>query len=177
MEIWKPIKEYEGLYEISNYGNVRSLDKQINAKNGSLRTIKGKLLKAKIDKDGYLLIGLTKDNIQKYFRIHRLVALTFIDNPNNLPLVNHIDENKQNNAVDNLEWCTTKYNNTYGSRMDNVTEKLSLMVGQYDKGGTLIATYNSTQEAGRAGFSQSCISRCCNGESKTHKGFIWRYIN
>jgi hypothetical protein len=104
-EIFKSIEEYEGLYEISNLGRVKSL-----AKNGKKEII----MKPKIDKDGYLQISLRKPRTKrKYYRIHRLVALTFIDNINQLPQVNHIDCNPSNNNVENLEWCTIQYNNKY----------------------------------------------------------------
>lgn len=100
--IWKDIPEYEGLYKISNYGEIYS-------------TYSNKLLKPRLDKDGYAQVTLYKNHQPKTLRIHRLVAITYIPNPNNYSCVNHKDENKKNNAVDNLEWCTIKYNNNYGT--------------------------------------------------------------
>lgn len=124
LEIYKPIKEFENLYEISNLGNVRSLDK-INTfikKDGTVinRTIKGKLLKLTVSNNGYYKISLHKDSkvITKY--VHRLVAEHFINNPNNYNIVNHKDENKLNNSVDNLEWCDYKYNNNYGTKKERL---------------------------------------------------------
>ena len=110
-EIWRPIEGYEGLYEVSSYGRVRSLDKYVKSGYGSYRLRKGKILSPGIRPDGYLVVSLQ----YKMFRVHRLVAQAFILNPDNLPQVNHKDENKANNRVDNLEWCDSKYNNNYGT--------------------------------------------------------------
>ena len=110
-EIWKDIRGYEGLYQVSNLGRVRSLDR---IKRGA--HYKGKILVLSKDKDGYLIVGLHDSKRSNTYRVHRLVAISFIPNPNDLPEVNHIDENKENNNVNNLEWCSTKYNLTYGSR-------------------------------------------------------------
>ena len=106
-EIWKPIEGYEGLYEISSYGRVKSLRRNI-------------ILEPKKEPTGYLRCNLYLNKNMKTVSIHRLVALTFIPNPDNLPCVNHLDEDKTNNSVDNLEWCTVKYNNDYGTRKEKV---------------------------------------------------------
>lgn len=103
MEIWKDVVGYEGLYKISNTGKV------LNVKRNKLRS----LIK---DKDGYYQLGLSKNDVRTYHKVHRLVAIAFLENPNNLPVVNHKNEVKQDNRVENLEWCTQAYNNTYGSR-------------------------------------------------------------
>lgn len=108
-ENYLEIPGYEGLYEIDHFGNIRSLDKKVKNKNG-YRIINGKILKAKLDNHGYLKIGLTKNNKQKFYFIHKLVALTFLPNPNNYPIINHIDGNPLNNYVENLEWCTYSHN-------------------------------------------------------------------
>ena len=107
MEEWKEVPDYEGLYEVSNTGNVRSL-------------IKNKIIKGFINRCGYKLVGLSKNGISKWFQVHRLVAQVFIPNPDNLPMVNHKDEDKNNNRVENLEWCDAKYNINYGTRLDKV---------------------------------------------------------
>lgn len=113
-EIWRPVVGYEGLYEVSSYGRVRSLDRYVN--NNSFW--KGRILKLSDDGRGYLRAHLCLNNKIKNFLVHRLVAQAFIPNPDNFPQVNHIDEDKSNNCVDNLEWCSIEYNNNYGSRMD-----------------------------------------------------------
>ena len=114
MEIWKDIDGYVGIYQVSNMGNVRSLQREEFKCRQGYRVRKGRQLKPARDKKGYLMIPLNKDGKRKTRRIHRLVAETFIPNPNNFPQVNHKDENKQNNSVDNLEWCTPSYNINYG---------------------------------------------------------------
>ena len=119
-EIWKDIKGYEKLYQVSNLGNVR----RIKFINNRTQKDKIKMLKLIKDKKGYLKINLWKNNKSKMFLVHRIVAETFILNPNNLPQVNHKDENKSNNCVENLEWCSQKYNNNYGNRLNNIRKKL-----------------------------------------------------
>lgn len=108
-EIWKDIPNYEGLYQVSNMGNVRSFHNRYKNKT---------LIKPCATSKGYLSVSLCKNHSQKAFNVHKLVAELFIPNPKNLPCVNHIDENKTNNTVSNLEWCTYQYNNTYGHRIE-----------------------------------------------------------
>ena len=114
MEIWKDIEGYEGLYQVSNKGRIKSLNYKRTGKEG--------ILKGKADKNGYLIVFLYKNRKPKPFLIHRLVAEAFIPNVNDLPEVNHIDENKENNHVENLEWCTRKYNMNYGTRTKRSVE-------------------------------------------------------
>lgn len=113
-EIWKDIEGYDGIYMVSNLGRVKSLPRSCQGLNASKEII----LKQSEDKDGYLLVGLHKNGKSKTVRVSRIVAKAFIPNPNEYPDVNHKDENNQNNRVDNLEWCTTQYNLTYGHRLD-----------------------------------------------------------
>ena len=112
-EEWRDIGGYEGLYQVSNLGRVRSL----RDKNNKKREL---ILKPKIMRNGYLKVDLCKNGKQKTFTVHRLVATVFISNPKNFPVVNHKDENKLNNNVSNLEWCTVLYNNCYGTRLKKV---------------------------------------------------------
>ena len=113
MEEWRSIPGYEGLYEVSSYGRVKSLEISYIKKNGIMDHKPEIILSPKNNGTGYFIVCLYKNKTHKYYLIHRLVALTFIPNPDNLPCVNHLDEDKTNNRVDNLEWCTEKYNSNY----------------------------------------------------------------
>ena len=139
-EIWKDIKDFESYYQISNLGRIRSVTRKAKVKilNNDYRTIKGQLLSPAKTKDGYLKVSLSKEHKRYYFKVHRLVAQTFIPNPNNYPCVNHKDENKSNTGVDNLEWCTIKYNCNYGSRNSKIYNKTSFKKGHipWNKGKT-----------------------------------------
>ena len=166
IEEWRPIQGFEGLYEVSDWGRVKSL--------ANNKARKEKILKGTKTPNGYLLVGLHKDGKVVWKLVHRLVAEAFLENPNNLPQVNHKDENKENNNVENFEWCTHSYNNNYGTR----TERCSKRVDQIDpKTSEVVHQWKSTMEAGRNGFHQGAVANCCNGLRKTHKGFIWKYIN
>lgn len=122
IEEWRPIEGYEGLYEVSNTGRVRSLDMYLKCKGKSYRLQKGKVLSPSKNTDGYLQVCLCCNGKYKKCLVHRLAAQAFIPNPDNLPEINHLDEDKTNNNVDNLEWCDRKYNLNYGSRQDKVRE-------------------------------------------------------
>lgn len=125
-EIWMDIKDFEGLYQVSNLGRVRSLDKIIlQHKYGASPNLyrrKGKILKQAITKEGYYMVSLFDNNKGKSYLVHRLVATAFILNPNNYRVVNHKDENKLNNNLDNLEWCTDKYNLNYGGARERLSK-------------------------------------------------------
>ena len=167
MEHWKSIAGYEGLYEVSDIGRVKSL------KYG-----KEKILKPGKDRGGYLQVSLCKDGHVKTARIHRLVAEAFIQNPNNLATINHKDEVKTNNAVSNLEWMSMKDNINYGTHNKRSAETRSKSVLMFDKSnGELLATFPSICEAERVtGINISHISECCNGNRKSAGGYVWRYI-
>lgn len=125
-EIWKDIKNYEGLYKVSNLGNVKSLPKKAGRSNR-----KEKILNFNKNSKGYLRVELSKDKKRKQCLVHRLVAETFIPNYNNLPQINHKDENKENNYIDNLEWCDNKYNNNYGTRNQRLSISHKIRKGVY----------------------------------------------
>ena len=174
-EIWKDILGYEGLYQVSNFGRVRSLDRIVKEKNGKNKFLKGKILKYILVYGGYMVVRLSKNGILKNYYVHRLVAQAFLDNPDNLPQVNHKDENPLNNVVSNLEWVSAKYNCNYGTRNERVAEKLSKTVLQYDLEGNFIKEWKSIMECGRNGYIFTSVSKCCLGKQKTHKGYIWKY--
>lgn len=179
-EVWKPIKGYERLYEVSNLGRVKSLSK-FHRTNKLYSSIgywtKEKILKPFI-KEGYEHINLCKNKIHKTYTIHKLVAMTFISNPNNYKEVNHKDENIHNNKVDNLEWCDRSYNINFGERNKKVADKLSVEIYQYNKKGDFIKKFDSMTKASKEiGIPISNISYCCKNKRNSAGGFIWRYAD
>ena len=163
-ELWKDIKDYEGHYQVSNWGRIKSI-----------KFGKERILKPVTDRHGYLLVSLWKNNKQKTYKVHRLVAEAFIPNPYNLPQVNHKDENPLNNNVNNLEWCNSKYNCNFGTRIERISKRRSKTVLQYDLEGNFIKEWKSTHECGRNGYDQGNVAACCQGKLKKHKDSIWRY--
>ena len=121
-EIWKDIPGYEGIYIVSNFGKVKSLQRTRKGSYGSIRIVYEKILNHKIDKDGYHIVTLSKEGKTKCIGVHRLVAQAFLPNSYNFPMINHKDEDPSNNFVDNLEWCDAKYNCNYGTRVDKMLE-------------------------------------------------------
>ena len=177
-ETWKPVVGYEGYYEVSDQGNLRSVDRVETMKNGRTRRKRGRLLK-QIWYDGkkhYRGAMLCKDGKHKRLSIHRLVAEAFVSNPDMLPEVNHKDENKLNNRADNLEWCDRKHNNTYGTAKLRAAVTQGKPVLQLDLDGNIINAWPSEGLAAEfTSASQSGISACCNGICKTSGGFGWRF--
>lgn len=180
IEEWRDIPDYEGLYQVSNMGRIKSLDRRIKRTSTTKRNWKGRIMKL-AETRGYYTIQLSKNGKVKIHGVHRLVAFAFIENPNNYPVINHKDENPLNNHVDNLEWCTYSYNNSYGTRtkraIKKFKKKMSKKVYQYTLNGDLIRTWQSAMEAGRNGYNSGNIASCCLGNRKTHKGFMWSYTN
>lgn len=158
---------YEELYKVSNFGRILSLNYN--------KTGKPELMTPRKRKDGYLQVKLSKNGEKKTCCVHRLIAQTFIPNPNNLPQVNHIDQDKTNNRVENLEWKSPKDNCNHGTRNERIAKARSKRVLQLSLSGDLIKEWESTAECGRNGFDQSCVCLCCNGKRKTYKGFLWIY--
>lgn len=171
-EIWKDIKGYEGLYEISNLGNVKS----------------SKILKKELCKNGYFRIKLFKNGKGKRFLIHRLVAIAFIPNQDDKPQVNHRDGNKQNNNVNNLEWVTSKENNIHAHRAGlnkgsfgmlgkkGKLNKRAKIINQYDLDGNFIKSWHGYYEIQRElNINISNIVACCKKRRKKAKGYIWKY--
>ena len=182
MEIWLPLHGYDYNYYVSSLGNIRKNDKLLKQSNCN----------------GYKVVGLRKNNKSIQHKVHRIVAQVFIPNPDNLPQINHKDENKANNNVDNLEWCTALYNNTYGSRPDKirlsnsrrgcpdktkekikqtVTKRQGKKVAQVDSDKRIIRIYQSTKEAERAtGAPHNIISAVCLGKIPHYKHTYWIYV-
>ena len=183
-EIWKDIEGYEGLYQVSNLGRVRSLDQERtkpHPRNTSMvmhYTQKGKVLKPKSDGVGYWQVCLWKDKKSKTIRVHRLVAEAFIPNPDNLPEVNHIDEDKTNPIVTNLEWVTKSGNMCHGTCGERMGRNHWKAIVQMDMDGNVIKEWPCAQHASKAlGISHSQIIGVC----KKHKGhdsaggYRWKY--
>ena len=175
IEIWKTAV-YDGEvydnYQVSNWGRIMSL----NYRN----TGKAELMNPGTNTDGYFKVNLRKNGKRKMCYVHRLIAQTFIPNPENKPEVNHIDEDKTNNKVDNLEWKWHKDNINHGTHNERSAKartngKLSKRVLQLSLSGELIREWESTQECGRNGFCQGAVSECCQGKRKSHKGFRFMY--
>lgn len=199
-EIWKDIEGYEGYYQVSSFGRIRSLDRTIYyiAKNKSTcynrsQTIKGKIMKPLKNSCGYQRVMLSIEHRRKFHFVHRLVANAFIQNPSNLPQVNHKDGNKQNNCVSNLEWCTCKDNINhaweFGLRLPSELQKQKARefvlntkrkkVNQFDLNGKFISSYTNAQEACNInGFkTPSNIRYCCNEKTNTAYGYVWKYAD
>lgn len=166
-EVWKDIENYEGLYQVSNLGRVRSLDR----KDAQGHRLKGKVLSSGLNSRGYLIVILYRDGGTKNKTVHRLVASAFIPNPDNLPQINHRDEDKTNNAVSNLEWCSALYNMRYGTHSERVAKALERPI-------YVIADSNhryyfdSIKKASELiGLKRSTVSECVRGKLKHHHGF------
>lgn len=164
-EIWKDIKGYEGLYQVSNLGKVKSI-KWFNPRTNK-HYKRNKILKQIVTNKGYLEIKLTKNYKCKIFKVHRLVAEAFIPNPNKLPQVNHKSKIKSDNSVSNLEWCTGLYNIRYSKAKKII---------QYDLNDNFIKEWESISDAAKElNIPTTHISKCCLGKlNKTHS-YKWRY--
>jgi hypothetical protein len=165
-EVYRDIKGYEGIYQVSNLGCVIKIN--IGKRRESYKM-------SLVDNgQGYLVVGLRRDKIKKMHRVSRLVSLEFVKNPFNKKEVNHIDEVKTNNVSTNLEWVTRKENQNHGTRNNRCSLKQGKKVYQL-KDGVLIKEWQSQGEAKRCGYSQGLISNCCNGKRKSHKGYQWSF--
>lgn len=178
LEVWKDIENHPN-YQVSNFGNVKSLERKVK-NNYGYRTVKETILKPTKRKDGYHVVTLWKENIPTTFLVHRLVAQAFIPNvnPDKFKCVNHIDENPSNNQKSNLEWCDDEYNNNYGGHKSRSAATQSQKVNQYDLDGNFIKEWNSMKEIERTlKIHHSSISACCKGKQKQACGYKWRYAN
>lgn len=181
-EIWKDIEGYEGLYQVSNLGNVKSLNYRHHGGTSNLHQYRLP--------QGYMVVHLYKDNKKKMHYVHRLVGQAFLDNPQNLPEINHINENQSDNSVENLEWCSSKYNTNYsrvkhperyftsinGKRTNKKTKYSNFVINQLAKDGTIIKQWNNISEIVRTTeFKHSAIVRCCKDNRKTACGYKWEF--
>lgn len=179
IEEWRPVVGYDGYYEVSNLGRVRSVGKLDGA--GKFR--KGRIRKQKISRTGYMEITLSKDTALKTKKVHRIVAEAFIPNPQNLPFVNHKDESRTNNCVDNLEWITPWDNAHYGTAQERLKatmpqkiKNLQKPVVQSDLSGNVVSKYESITEAEeKTGVNKSHIVKCCKGKLTHTGGYRWSY--
>lgn len=172
-EEWKDIPDYTGYYQASNLGRIRSVDREVVYSDGRVRLRKGKMLKPDMTRGGYLRVGLSKDGKLKMFLIHRLVWMVFNGTIPEGYEVNHIDEDKNNNRLDNLNLMTHTQNINWGTR----TARCSKPVIALDTDGNVVLEFSSAADAQRQGFHQGNLSACCRGKLKHHRGLRWKYIN
>lgn len=176
-EIWEKVSKYEGLYSVSNYGRVKSL---LRTSSNYGRVFPEKIKTYTDNGHGYLYVELCKNGKNKKHYVHRLVAAAFIPNPLNLPQINHRDENKKNNMLDNLEWCTQNYNNKYGTarfrlektrRNNGNTTKIDM----YDLNGNLLKRYQCSNDIERDGISRRAAYLVCTNRARSYKGCVFRF--
>lgn len=179
-EVWKDIPDYEGYYQASNLGRIRSLDREVADRSG-VRIANGKVLKSEMLQNDYLRVGLNKDGKTMRFLVHRLVWMAFNGTIPDGMQVNHIDECKTNNKLENLNLMTPKENTNFGTRNQRVAKantnhpSMSKPVVAFNEDEEIVFEFSSTQEAARNGFNSGDLAACCRGERKTHKGLIWRF--
>lgn len=172
-EIWKDVAGYEGLYQVSDQGRVKSLERT----DSWGRTVKERILKPGAKGNDYLFVNLCAGGKTRMFLVHRLVCQAFHENPDNKPQVNHLNEDKTDNRACNLEWCTRRENMNHGTRNERSAKALSKPIGQYTLDGDLVDVWQSANEVERqTGFSHGYICETANGKYKQAYGFIWKYV-
>ena len=178
MEEWRDIEDYKGLYQVSNMGRVKSLERTVWNGRGYYVTIHERILKPKKDRGGYLQVHLCKDGKAKFYTVHKLVATVFCENPEGYTEINHKDEDKTNNNADNLEWCSKSYNNSYNGRAKKAGKKISKPVIGINKVSGLILEFPSAREAEKeTGIAHQSICSCLKGRLKSTGGYVWYYAD
>lgn len=173
MEFWKSIEGYEGFYEVSSQGRVRSVDRYVTCGKSTLH-LKAKVKKITVRK-GYCVVTLNKDGEFKTYYVHRLVATAFLGHPNEKQDVNHKDENKLNNNVNNLEWCSRLYNINYGTRTTRQIKTQSIPVAMLNDKGEIVKIFPSLSSTKSEGYNPSNIKYTCDGKFKKMYGYRWQW--
>ena len=184
MENWKDIKGYEGFYQVSDLGRVKSLERDVYCQNGIVRHIEEKILVPNLNNKGYQYVGLSKNGKRKGMLVHRLVALAFIPNLENKSQINHKNEIKNDNVVENLEWCENKYNANYGTRNERIIQnRRSYKLENNPRAKAVFCEeLNKTFDCAKSveeelGIDASAICQACKGKIKTAGKFHWKYAN
>lgn len=176
-EEWRDIKGFEGLYQVSNMGRVKSQSRKVRANTCGIRLLPEKILRDCKSNSGYKLVVLCKEGKHFNKMVHRLVAESFLPNPQNFAEVNHKDEDKLNNSLDNLEWCDRTYNANYGTGVSRCSKKKCKPVSMVDVGGRVVCQFGSALEAEReTGVCRKKISSVCLGKRKKAGGYLWRFV-
>lgn len=170
IEEWRDVKGYEGYYQVSNLGNVKSLDRVV-----STGRYHGRVMKYSLTPKGYKIVWLTKNSKRKGVSVHRLVALAFVSNPENKPIVNHLDEDKANNRFDNLEWVTNIENMNYGTRNERIGKANSIPIKVIYQDNTYEIWQSASLFAREFKVNASSINNALNGRMKTYKGMKFEY--
>lgn len=174
-EIWKDIPDYEERYQASSEGRIRSVDREVRHWQGGVSVIKGKVIKPTMSRKGYLRVQLHKEGKMKCFRVHRLVWMAFNGEIPDGYEVNHIDEDKTNNRLINLNIMTHKQNVNFGTRNQRAAKALSKPVVAFDKTGNVVLEFTSIIEGQRNGYDSGSLCNCCKGKLKHHRGLRWKY--
>lgn len=175
-EVWESISGYKGLYEVSNLGRVRSVDRIVEGRNG---IVSGKILSFSDNGTGYKTVCLCKDNVKSTKYVHRLVAEAFIENPHKFTDINHKNEKRDDNVVPNLEWCTKEYNQNYNNCP--LKRRLALIsirgkgVCSYDEDGNLVKEYLCVSDVQNDGYIRRNVVMCCQGKRRTCGGLFWSF--
>lgn len=181
-EVWKDVSRFEGFYQVSNLGRIKSVDRIITDRNRPNRCIfhEGRIIRQSVDKVGYYSLHLSVKSKVSVKRVHRIVAEAFIPNPDNFPCINHKDETRTNNSASNLEWCTHKYNTNYGTCIERIRNKnilrtdMGTPIYQYSLDGSFVCRHDSISSIERSlGFSKRSIRQVLDGVHASSHGYIW----